>query len=112
MEPQDDVTAVAAPKFDFSFNFGHVLTALGLLAAAFVGYGVMSGAVTNLDTRLLRIEEAMGPAIIGVATGDRRLIWLENQTVAFNEAVIRIEAQIGLMRELLGELRAANNNGN
>lgn len=97
---------VAPPKFDPTFNIGHLLTFGGVVGAALIGYGVMSGAVSNLDTRLLQIEENLAPVATATVVSDRRITWLENQTTNYNDAVIRIEAQIVVLRELVAELRA------
>lgn len=120
MGQKDDDMHMSAPRFDWSFNFGHVLT--GLTTAAAVGGSIWwaSERLAGFEYRLKALElqlplitslvksndiqdERLGNVVKGV--GDMRSDIAENNRQTRSE-ISDVKKDVGAVREWVVELRA------
>lgn len=53
---KDDEMTLSTPRFDWSFNFGHVLTCISMMVAMGGGLWAMSSSIAGIENRLLQSE--------------------------------------------------------
>lgn len=95
---------VQTPRFDWTFNFGHVLTSLTIVVAAISGIWAASKVVTDFDHRLAAVERVLTASAPKLDANDRVNERQDERLRAQGEAISGIRSDISDSNRKIGTL--------